>query len=191
MSSSTRSHGGAAQLGLAEAQAGDGVAAGLSHAQAQAATPGGAFGLDTCLGPAQCAAAAEGLGVQRRRQVRGQFLAVGARRHQQQALRGFGLLAHGVGANQRQGGGLGIHIQSGMHGQADARGAGGGRAAGALLGADVAEQQRGEAEAGVGGYPLGGAEGHVDGVLAPSQGDQGQNLVCCAHAAFSSVSPRR
>ena len=63
--------------------------------------------------------------------------------------------------------------------------------AGALLGADVAEQQRGEAEAGVGGHPLGGAEGHVEGVLAPGQGDQGQNLACCVHAAFSSASPRR
>ncbi|MNR18828.1 hypothetical protein D3C85_1355790 [compost metagenome] len=123
--------------------------------------------------------------------MRGQFLAVGARRHQQQALRGFGLLAHGVGAGQRQGGGFGVERQAGMCGQADARGAGGGRAAGALLGAGVAEQQGGEAEAGVGGYPLGGAEGHVEGVLAPGQGDQGQNLALRAHAAFSSSSPRR
>ncbi|MNZ57976.1 hypothetical protein D3C78_759720 [compost metagenome] len=182
------------RFGLAEAQAGDGAAGSLSHAQAQAAAPGGAFGLETCLGPAQRAAAAERLGVQRRSQVRGQFLAVGARRHQQQALRSFGLAAHGVGAGQCQGGGFGIHIQSAMGGQADARGAGGGRAAGALLGAGIAEQQRGEAEAGVGGHPLGGAEGHVEGVLAPGQGDQGQNLAClkwCAHAAFSSSSPRR
>ncbi|MNF05222.1 hypothetical protein D3C80_2049020 [compost metagenome] len=78
-----------------------------------------------------------------------------------------------------------------MHGQADARGTGSGCATGALLAAGAAEQQRGEAEAGVGGHPLGGAEGHVDGVLAPGQGDQGQNLALGAHAAFSSSSPRR